>query len=37
MPTIFDKRRTFHDLHKSGCFVIPNPWPSACQSSLKQT
>jgi 2-methylisocitrate lyase-like PEP mutase family enzyme len=26
MPTIFDKRRTFHDLHKSGCFVIPNPW-----------
>jgi 2-methylisocitrate lyase-like PEP mutase family enzyme len=26
MPTIIDKRRTFHDLHKSGCFVIPNPW-----------
>lgn len=26
MPTITDKRRTFHDLHKSGCFVIPNPW-----------
>ena len=26
MPTIFDKRRTFHDLHKSGCFVIPNLW-----------
>jgi hypothetical protein len=24
MPTITDKRRTFHDLHKSGCFVIPN-------------
>jgi len=19
-------RRTFHDLHRSGCFVIPNPW-----------
>jgi 2-methylisocitrate lyase-like PEP mutase family enzyme len=26
MPTITAKRRTFHDLHKSGCFVIPNPW-----------
>ena len=21
-----DKRRAFHTLHKSGCFVIPNPW-----------
>jgi 2-methylisocitrate lyase-like PEP mutase family enzyme len=21
-----DKRRTFHQLHESGCFVIPNPW-----------
>jgi 2-methylisocitrate lyase-like PEP mutase family enzyme len=21
-----DKRRTFHRLHESGCFVIPNPW-----------
>jgi 2-methylisocitrate lyase-like PEP mutase family enzyme len=21
-----DKRRTFHTLHQSGCFVIPNPW-----------
>jgi 2-methylisocitrate lyase-like PEP mutase family enzyme len=26
MPTVADKRRTFHELHKSGCFVIPNPW-----------
>jgi len=25
-PTIADKRRTFHALHASGCFVIPNPW-----------
>jgi 2-methylisocitrate lyase-like PEP mutase family enzyme len=25
-PTIADKRRTFHQLHQSGCFVIPNPW-----------
>ncbi len=31
MPSIAEKRATFHALHKSGCFVIPNPWdvPSA--------
>ena len=26
MPTIADKRRTFRQLHATGCFVIPNPW-----------
>ena len=26
MPTIADKRKTFRELHASGCFVIPNPW-----------
>ena len=25
-PSIADKRRTFHAMHKSGCFVIPNPF-----------
>jgi 2-methylisocitrate lyase-like PEP mutase family enzyme len=25
-PSIADKRRAFHQLHESGCFVIPNPW-----------
>ena len=25
-PSIADKRRTFQQLHESGCFVIPNPW-----------
>lgn len=25
-PSIADKRRTFHELHAQGCFVIPNPW-----------
>jgi methylisocitrate lyase len=25
-PSVTDKRRTFHELHKSGCWVIPNPW-----------
>lgn len=26
MPTVAEKRKTFADLHGSGCFVIPNPW-----------
>lgn len=26
MASIAEKRATFHALHKSGCFVIPNPW-----------
>jgi 2-methylisocitrate lyase-like PEP mutase family enzyme len=25
-PSAADKRRAFRDLHKSGCFVLPNPW-----------
>lgn len=25
-PTAAEKRRAFHDLHRSGCFVLPNPW-----------
>lgn len=25
-PGISDKRRAFFELHRSGCFVIPNPW-----------
>jgi 2-methylisocitrate lyase-like PEP mutase family enzyme len=25
-PGVTDKRRTFHQLHQGGCFVIPNPW-----------
>ena len=26
MPTLAEKRRAFRELHKAGCFVIPNPW-----------
>lgn len=26
MASVSEKRATFHALHKSGCFVIPNPW-----------
>ena len=25
-PSIAAKRRTFAQLHASGCFLIPNPW-----------
>ena len=25
-PSVADKRRTFAQLHQSGCFAIPNPW-----------
>ncbi len=25
-PSTADKRRTFRQLHQSGCFLIPNPW-----------
>jgi len=25
-PSTSEKRHTFHKLHESGCFVIPNPW-----------
>ena len=25
-PSVADKRRAFHRLHESGCFVLPNPW-----------
>ena len=25
-PSVADKRRTFRELHRSGCWMIPNPW-----------
>lgn len=25
-PSVAERRRTFHEMHRSGCFVIPNPW-----------
>ena len=26
MPSITERRKTFRDLHRSGCFPLPNPW-----------
>lgn len=34
-PSIADKRRTFRQLHESGCFVIPNPWDAGSARYLQ--
>ncbi len=34
-PSVTDKRRTFHRLHESGCFVIPNPWDAGSARYLQ--
>jgi methylisocitrate lyase len=31
-----DRVRTFHELHRSGCFVIPNPWDRGSARLLAQ-
>jgi 2-methylisocitrate lyase-like PEP mutase family enzyme len=35
-PSIGDKRKSFHRLHDSGCFVIPNPWDVGSALYLQQ-
>jgi len=35
-PTAADKRRSFHELHRSGCFVIPNPWDAGSARYLQR-
>jgi len=34
-PIIAAKRHAFHELHKAGCFVIPNPWDVGSLSFLQ--
>jgi 2-methylisocitrate lyase-like PEP mutase family enzyme len=34
-PSVADKRRAFHRLHDSGCFVIPNPWDAGSARYLE--
>jgi len=34
-PSVTDKRRRFHALHESGCFVIPNPWDAGSARYLE--
>jgi len=33
---VADRRRRFHDLHRDGCFVIPNPWDAGSARALEQ-
>jgi len=33
--SVADKRRRFHELHRSGCFVIPNPWDAGSARYLQ--
>ncbi|HEY2037714.1 MAG TPA: isocitrate lyase/phosphoenolpyruvate mutase family protein [Steroidobacteraceae bacterium] len=34
-PSAADKRHRFHELHRSGCFVIPNPWDAGSARYLQ--
>jgi 2-methylisocitrate lyase-like PEP mutase family enzyme len=34
-PIIAAKRHAFHELHRAGCFVIPNPWDVGSLSFLQ--
>jgi 2-methylisocitrate lyase-like PEP mutase family enzyme len=34
-PIVAAKRHAFHELHQSGCFVIPNPWDVGSARFLK--
>jgi 2-methylisocitrate lyase-like PEP mutase family enzyme len=37
MPvTTADKRATFHKMHETGCFVLPNPWDVGSAQALQQ-
>lgn len=33
---VSDRVRSFHELHRSGCFVIPNPWDAGSARLLAQ-
>ena len=34
--SLLERCRQFHELHKSGCFVIPNPWDAGSAKLLAQ-
>lgn len=35
-PSIGDRRATFRELHRSGCFVLPNPWDAGSARALAE-
>jgi len=36
MTQLTDRRRVFHQLHESGCFLVPNPWDLGSARLLAQ-
>jgi 2-methylisocitrate lyase-like PEP mutase family enzyme len=36
MPSIAERRRTFRELHRAGCFALPNPWDVGGARYLQQ-
>ena len=36
MTTLHDRTQVFHELHRAGCFVIPNPWNVGSAKLLAQ-
>jgi 2-methylisocitrate lyase-like PEP mutase family enzyme len=36
MSTIAERRQTFRELHRAGCFAIPNPWDIGSTSYLQR-
>jgi 2-methylisocitrate lyase-like PEP mutase family enzyme len=36
MDTVTARRKSFRDLHASGCFVMPNPWDAGSARALEQ-
>lgn len=36
MTALTDRTETFHRLHASGCFVMPNPWDAGSARALEQ-
>ena len=36
MPTIAERRAAFRDLHRSGCFALPNPWDGGSAVRLEK-
>jgi len=35
-PTVSEKRATFREMHRAGCFLLPNPWDAAGARLLEQ-
>ncbi len=34
--SVDEKRKIFRDLHKDGCFILPNPWDAGSAKILEQ-